>query len=314
MVQLACGDDADTALAAVLLDCLPGFAGQPGGQCGRDAAASPLASSVSTATPAPLALRLAEDALVSQCGAVAVQLPTRGRCAAANSGAPRCRTTVAGVLWHSSRGWLAVRLLLIVSLCRGLQAIVRHLRAAPHACAVLTDLYTHTLTRPTPRPAAPPRAAASSAPVDRVLQALPPLPPPALGVFVGSWSSAHAAVQEAAQLIVSACTAPMTLGAADAAAMHARTGFQAAGVLDGVRGADALRDLSTRGERGGAPLLFGWEVVPNESNGSGAEDTPHAPMAMLPQEVLGILREAPQHAADPMQVSPSIPCAPCNAL
>lgn len=281
----------------MLLDSLPRASSH---HATRDtAAASPLATAVSSAARTPAALRLAEDALVSQNGAVAVQLPTRGRraCTGAEAAASG---KVAGVLWHGSRGWLAVRLLFIVSLCRGLQAIARHLRTAPHASAVLTDLYTHTLTRPQPAPA----AALSPADPPR-LQALPPLPPPALGVFVGCWSSAHAAVQEAAQLIVSACAAPLVMDAAQAAAMHARQAVFAQSRGSGGlerRGPDSLRDLSTRGTWAAATPLFGWEAVPEEADGHEAAAAAGATVSLLPQEVLGILREAPQHDADPMQV------------
>eukprot|EP00892_Ulva_mutabilis_P007952 jgi/Ulvmu1/5529/UM023_0065.1 len=288
--------EADAALAGVLLDCLPGSASFP--HSARDAA-SPLATSTSARHRATGVLRLAEDVLVSQCGAVAVQLPTAQRGSTTTAPAAAADTDkAAGVLWHASRGWLAVRLLFIVSLCRGLQAIVRHLRAAPHACAVLTDLYTHTLTRPQP----PAAAAAAAWPRWRRL------PPPALGVFVGSWSSTHAVVREAAQLIMAACTSPITVAAAEADAMRMHG---AAAQERQVRRRDSLRDLSTRGQHGALSPLFGWEAVPEDADGAGAggtrpgaagERAGAAVVSLLPQEVLGILREAPQQSADPMQV------------
>lgn len=274
---------ADAALAAVLLDCLPGF-------CGFQHAASPLGTPTVSKGRTPVVRRFAEDALVSQCGAVAVQLPTA--CRGRDSAAAVAGEKAAGVLWHASRGWLAVRLLFVVSLCRGLQAIVRHLRSAPAACALLTDLYTHTLTRPQPPPAPSAGGGAAAPPPLR-------LPPPALGVFVGSWSSAHAVVQEAAQLIMAACTAPIIVAAAEAEAVSERSA--AATQARGVPRSDSLRDLSTRGECGGLTPLFGWEAVPGEANGGAAAPAAGA-VALLPQEVLGILHEAPQQPADPMQV------------
>ena len=83
-----------------------------------------------------------------------------------------------------------MRLLQAVSLCRALQAIAGHLPEAHTACAALTELYSHTLTTPCIGGATP-------------LPSVAPLPPPALGVFVASWSSSTPSVREASHLILS---------------------------------------------------------------------------------------------------------------
>ena len=133
--------------------------------------------------------RTSQDVLLSSNGAVAVELPSHVPAAAAvsrNEHQPKHAAPV-GALWHAAPGWLAVRLLAVVALARGLQNSASRSADAPAACAALTALYTD-LTRP---------LAASDNGNDAIAVQLP-LPTP--GVFVAAWSAATPAVRDAAQV------------------------------------------------------------------------------------------------------------------
>ena len=118
------------------------------------------------------------------------------------SSTPSCAQAAAGYLWHASRGWLAARLLCIVSVCRHLRVLDTAVDHAAVTVSALTSLYTVRLTTP-------------QLGLDSLNNDMLPLPAPALGVFVGSWSAPLATVKEASRLLMSACTAPIELSGAD---------------------------------------------------------------------------------------------------
>lgn len=199
-----------------------------------------------------------------------------------------------------------MRLLQAASLSRALQSIAGHLPEANAACATLTQLYSQTLTKPCLAGANP-------------LPGIAPLPPPALGVFVASWSASIPSIREASHLIMSACTAPINLTAAQfaelegshmhasasSAALVGRTSasgnsptkrntaqtatpfspFPAVSPTSPIRNPpvpaqhDTARDLSTRGSHGMQPALCGWEPVPADAATLSSSDDLHAPHA-----------------------------------
>jgi hypothetical protein len=201
---------ADAALAAAIMDTLPQ---------GPEMHHHPASTACCPIPSDSVAVRLAEDVLVSESGALAVQLPTpfalQSRQSPGQSSvtqSPGCpppqpqqvlQEPHAGALWHASPAWLAVRLLAVLALCRSIQAAVPYIPSTPVACASLSVLYTD-LTKP--RIASPPAY-------------IPYLPQPLLGVLVSAWSSPVAALREAAQLLMPACSVPLPLDEASFSAI-----------------------------------------------------------------------------------------------
>ena len=238
-----------------------------------------------------VATRFAEDVLLSESGALAIQLPTRGRGPGKPAGSPQKSRRLAGALWHASPGWFAARLLCVTTLSRALQSAAPHLPHAPTACAALTTLYTD-LTKP---------LAAGGPP------ATPPLPQPMLGMLVSAWSASVAAVREAAQVLMPACTEPCEL-AADAFAPLACAFGPAALGQDHVLLPDAPLEELARAAAGAA-AGGGWAAVPQPPScpprllaAAPLGAPPHMRAVLIPAAVLAILDTPDGAPPDPIQV------------